>query len=164
MSKRITASLAGGVAAAGLVVGALALDSDDSSTAAGDQAVASADPQTGADGSGGDAAIADDAGGSGYGGSAGNDAGATAGGGGQAGATLAIQDFTFSNTSVAPGGQVVVDNGDSASHTVTADDGAFDSGEVSGGSTGTFQAPGEAGSYDFACEIHPDMTGTLTVG
>jgi hypothetical protein len=47
--------------------------------------VASADPQTGAAGSGRDAATADDAGGTGYGGGTGNDAGAIAGGGGQAG-------------------------------------------------------------------------------
>lgn len=171
MNSRITASLVVCVAAAGVAVGALALDSDDASTAPGDQVVATADPQTGAGGAGGNGATAedagdtgDDAGGTGYGASAGNDAGAGAGGGGQAGATLGIQDFTFSDTSVAPGGQVVVDNGDSATHTVTADDGEFDSGEVPGGSTSTFQAPGEAGSYDFACEIHPDMTGTLTVG
>lgn len=150
MNSRITASLVVCVAAAGVAVGALALDSDDSSTASGGQAVASADPQTGA-------------GGTGYG-SAGNGGGAAAGAGGPAGATLAIQDFAFSSTSVAPGGQVVVDNGDGATHTVTADGGEFDSGGVSGGSTSTFQAPGQAGSYDFACEIHPDMTGTLTVG
>jgi plastocyanin len=164
MDNRITASLVVCVAAAGVAVGALALDSDDPSTATDGPAVVSADPQTGATGSGGNAATANDAGGTGYGNSAGNDAGADAGGGGQAGATLGIQDFTFSNTSVAPGGQVVVDNGDGATHTVTADDGEFDSGEVPGGSTSTFQAPDEAGSYGFACEIHPDMTGTLTVG
>jgi plastocyanin len=35
---------------------------------------------------------------------------------------------------------------------------------VRGGATSTFQAPDEAGTYEFACEIHPGMTGTLTVG
>jgi plastocyanin len=37
-----------------------------------------------------------------------------------AGATLAIRDFAFAATSVAPGGLVIVVNADSAAHTVTA--------------------------------------------
>jgi plastocyanin len=139
MNSSITASLVVCVAAAGVAVGALALEPGDS------PAPAAGTPPT---------SITED----------GGSYGAANGGGAGSGATLAIRDFTFAATSVAPSGLVTVDNGDSAAHTVTAEDGEFDSGEVRGGATSTFQAPDEAGTYEFACEIHPDMTGTLTVG
>lgn len=142
MTSRITASLVVCVAAAGVAVGALVLEADDS------PAPATGTPTTAGQGSGS------------YGTADGAGAGSEPGDG----ATLEIRDFSFSATSVAPGGQVTVDNGDGAPHTVTAEDGTFDSGEVSGGGAATFAAPGEPGTYDFACEIHPDMTGTLTVG
>jgi plastocyanin len=148
MNSRITASLVVCVAAAGVAVGALALDNDDSpSTGATGSPTTPVDQQSG-----------------GYGGDGADTGGDGGGAGGAGSATLEIRDFSFGDTSVAPGGQVVVDNADSATHTATAGDGAFDSGEVGGGSTTTFAAPTEPGSYDFACEIHPDMTGTLTVG
>jgi plastocyanin len=139
MNSSITASLVVCVAAAGVAVGALALEPGDS------PAPAAGTPPT---------SITED----------GGSYGAANGGGAGSGATLAIRDFTFAATSVAPSGLVTVDNGDSAAHTVTAEDGEFDSAEVRGGATSTFQAPDEAGTYEFACEIHPDMTGTLTVG
>jgi plastocyanin len=139
MNSSITASLVVCVAAAGVAVGALALEPGDS------PAPAAGTPPT---------SITED----------GGSYGAANGGGAGSGATLAIRDFSFAATSVAPSGLVTVDNGDSAAHTVTAEDGEFDSGEVRGGATSTFQAPDEAGTYEFACEIHPDMTGTLTVG
>jgi plastocyanin len=139
MNSSITASLVVCVAAAGVAVGALALEPGDS------PAPAAGTPPT---------SITED----------GGSYGAANGGGAASGATLAIRDFSFAATSVAPSGLVTVDNGDSAAHTVTAEDGEFDSGEVRGGATSTFQAPDEAGTYEFACAIHPDMTGTLTVG
>ena len=49
-------------------------------------------------------------------------------------------------------------------HTATADGGEFDLGPVEPGETsppGT--APDEPGDYPFHCEIHPNMTATLTV-
>ena len=143
MNSRITGSLVVCVAAAGVAVGALVLEPDDSPAPAASTAPTSAGEVPGGYGSG-------------------DDAGAVASG--PDGATLEIRGFTFAATSVAPGGQVTVDNGDTASHTVTAEGGEFDSGEVAGGGTTSFQAPDEAGTYGFACEIHPDMTGILTVG
>ncbi len=48
------------------------------------------------------------------------------------------------------------------SHTVTADDGSFTSGEkMTGEFRQTFNQPG---NYPYHCEIHPEMTGTVTVG
>lgn len=80
-------------------------------------------------------------------------------------ATVVAQDFAFTvPDSVAPGATVTFDNQDGAPHTMTADEGdAFDSGRVSGGSQGEVTAPADPGAYAFHCEVHPNMTATLTV-
>jgi plastocyanin len=79
-------------------------------------------------------------------------------------AAIEAVDFSLSDLTVAPGAEIVLDNQGSAPHTATADDGAFDTGQVSGGSTSDpVTAPDEPGEYAFHCEIHPDMTATLTV-
>jgi plastocyanin len=140
MNSSITASLVVCVAAAGVAVGALALEPGDSPAPAAGTPPASVPQDAGPYGA------PDDGGGAGI------------------GATLAIRDFTFAATSVAPGGLVTVVNDDGAAHTVTAEDGSFDSGDVRGGGTSSFPAPDEVGTYEFRCEIHPGMTGTLTVG
>lgn len=93
------------------------------------------------------------------------------GGGGDTGgdaatgdATVTAKDFEFSaGPTVAPGSEVTFLNEDSAPHTLTADDADFDSGNVAAGEQGSVTAPDEAGEYAFHCEIHPSMTGTLTV-
>lgn len=76
-----------------------------------------------------------------------------------------IQGFAFSPTpvTVAAGDTVTWDNHDSAPHTVSSTDGKF-----SGSSTlakdatfsRTFSAPG---TYNYRCNIHTSMTGTVTV-
>ena len=79
--------------------------------------------------------------------------------------SVVAQGLAFEgDLTVAPGEEFVFDNQAGAAHTLTADDGEFDSGEVSGGSTSDpMAAPDEPGDYGFHCEIHPSMTGTLTV-
>lgn len=47
-------------------------------------------------------------------------------------------------------------------HTVTADDASFDSGRREQGATFT-RAFAEPGTYEYKCEIHPSMTGTIEV-
>jgi plastocyanin len=47
-------------------------------------------------------------------------------------------------------------------HTVTADDGSFDSGPIAQGETFS-QVFNAAGSVGYHCEIHPQMTGTIIV-
>lgn len=79
-------------------------------------------------------------------------------------ATVQISDFTYSAPAAAPGSSVGVSNLDGVPHTVTADDGSFQSGTVDGGATGGIVAPAAPGTYSFHCEIHPQMNGTLTVG
>jgi plastocyanin len=77
---------------------------------------------------------------------------------------VTIADFSFSTLSaVAPGSIVNVQNIDSAPHTVTADDGSFDTGTLDSGAAARFTAPSAPGTYTFACAIHPSMTGTLVV-
>ncbi len=82
----------------------------------------------------------------------------------QAAAVITIQDFEFSDPdSVGPGAEVMVNNEDTTSHTVTAEgDGGFDV-TIAGGETATFTAPSQPGSYPYVCNFHGDMTGTLVV-
>ena len=51
---------------------------------------------------------------------------------------------------------------DSASHSVTSDDGKFDSGLKSKGDKFTFKFS-SAGTYKYHCSVHPNMLGTITV-
>jgi plastocyanin len=79
------------------------------------------------------------------------------------GAEIVISGFAFSEDITVPvGTTVVVRNDDSAAHTWTADDGAFDSGSIDGGGTFEFTFT-EAGTFAFHCNVHPSMTGTVTV-
>lgn len=82
-------------------------------------------------------------------------------------AEVAIEDddgrrFDPAAVAVVAGGTVSWAHEGSLPHTVTASDGAFDSGDLAGGETFSFTAE-EAGTIDYACSIHPDMTGTITV-
>ena len=72
--------------------------------------------------------------------------------------------LSFSGPRTAPAGAVVqVTNADAAAHTLTATSGAFDTGVVDQGATASFTVPAEPGTYEFICEIHPSMTGSLVV-
>ena len=103
-------------------------------------------------------------------GCSGSSAGASSGGSAPTGGSdtsggsdaIMIKDFTFTvPASVSPGATVTVHNMDGLAHTVTADDGGFDSPAPAGNST--FTAPTKPGSYPFHCSIHPEMHGTLVV-
>ncbi len=77
--------------------------------------------------------------------------------------TITITDFAYSMTgTITPGSLISVTNNDKETHTVTADNGAFDV-TVAGGQTATFAAPSEGGDYGFFCKFHGNMKGTLTV-
>ena len=114
-------------------------------------------------------------GGSGGGGGGGGTGGGTAGGGGggtggggtadaPASGTVRMAGRVFSPSSVRvrAGGTITFVNDDDRAHTVTANDGSFDSGVVgAGGRWGRRFA--SAGTFRYFCAIHPDMTGTVTV-
>lgn len=77
---------------------------------------------------------------------------------------IEIVDFAFSPATIEiPAGTVVTwTNNDSAPHTVTADDGSFDSGTIESGAS--FSLPfNEPGTYTYHCEFHPNMTATIVV-
>jgi plastocyanin len=82
----------------------------------------------------------------------------------QDGAAVAIVDFAFQPASLeVPAGTTVTwTNGGAAPHTVTADDGAFDSGQLAPGASFS-QTFDTAGTFTYHCEIHPQMTGTIVV-
>lgn len=77
---------------------------------------------------------------------------------------VTIQGFAFDppTTAVPTGTEVTWTNADPTAHTVTADNGSFDSGPLDQG--GTFSMTfNEAGEVAYACAIHPTMKGTVTV-
>jgi plastocyanin len=79
-------------------------------------------------------------------------------------AEVAAVDLAFepADIEVAVGTTVDWTNDDPFDHTITARDGAFDSGVMAAGDTfsQTFDSPG---TYEYFCAIHPSMTGTVTV-
>jgi plastocyanin len=78
---------------------------------------------------------------------------------------LVIKNFAFhpADFTVAPGATITVTNEDSVTHTFTARDGAFNTGDIPPGHTVTVTAPTKPGSYPYLCLIHQFMTGVLTV-
>jgi plastocyanin len=79
--------------------------------------------------------------------------------------TITISNFMFSpmHASVAPGSTVSVTNKDSVTHTLTATGGRFNTGDIGPGQTKTFTAPSKAGTYNYICNIHQYMMGTIVV-
>jgi plastocyanin len=75
-----------------------------------------------------------------------------------------INGFAFnpSQLTIAVGDTVTWTNSDSTSHTATADDGTFDSGNLANGDTFSFTFT-EAGTFSYTCSYHSSMTGSITV-
>jgi len=79
-------------------------------------------------------------------------------------AEVEIEDFAFqpAEISVATGTEVVWKQRDAAPHTVTADDGSFDSGTMADRDE-FMHVFDEPGTYAYHCAIHPAMTATVVV-
>lgn len=79
-------------------------------------------------------------------------------------AHIAIDNYAFraSSLTVPVGTTVVWKNGDDDPHTVTADDGSFDSKGLGNGDTykHAFSKPGR---YAYHCALHPFMRGVVIV-
>ncbi len=77
--------------------------------------------------------------------------------------TISIVNFAFQGHSQATVGDTIdVVNADSVTHTWTASEGAFHSGNLSPGDTFTFTFD-QPGEFDYFCQIHPSMSGSITV-
>ena len=86
--------------------------------------------------------------------------------------TVSAKDLKFSTASLtAPADeafQIVFDNQESAPHNIAIKDAAGAEkfkGEIVTSTKVTYDVPAlAAGAYEFWCEVHPDMKGTLTAG
>ena len=77
--------------------------------------------------------------------------------------SIAIQGFSFkpSPARAKVGDTITVSNSDGTDHTLTADDGSFDTGRFSSGSRTITLA--KAGSFAYHCAVHNFMTGIIQV-
>ena len=86
------------------------------------------------------------------------------GGGGSSSNKIYMKNSAFSSSSftITVGGTVTWMNDDNMIHTVTADDGSFNSGDIQVGSSfsKTFNL---TGTYPYHCIYHSGMTGTIIV-
>jgi plastocyanin len=71
--------------------------------------------------------------------------------------------FDPPNAAVEPGSTITWTNNGAKPHTVTADDGSFDSGVLNPGDSYTVAFDGQ-GTVTYHCTIHPNMVGSVTVG
>jgi plastocyanin len=78
------------------------------------------------------------------------------------GVTIADFAFTPGTITVKVGATVTWTNNDTAAHTVTADDGTFDSKSLAPGATFSHLLD-KAGTYSYHCAIHSSMTATVVV-
>jgi plastocyanin len=79
-------------------------------------------------------------------------------------ASVTIKNMAFnpSSLSVTAGSTVTWMNSDTTIHTVTADDGSFNSGNIAIGATYS-RVFSTAGTFSYHCTIHPEMTGKVVV-
>ncbi|MBO9572141.1 MAG: cupredoxin family copper-binding protein [Chitinophagaceae bacterium] len=84
------------------------------------------------------------------------------GGNNNTSSSISITGMSFSSTTVKAGTTVTWTNNDNVAHTVTADDGSFNSGNLAVG--GTFSHKfSTAGTFNYHCEYHSMMKASVTV-
>jgi plastocyanin len=81
---------------------------------------------------------------------------------GGAGVAVTIRDFKYAPNPIVvrAGATVTVTNDDATVHTLTADDGKFDTGALDGGASMTIHVPAP-GTYKYHCDVHSYMKGTI---
>ncbi len=86
--------------------------------------------------------------------------------GGQAAETKSVSierlQFQPATLTIKRGETVVWNNADLFAHNVTAERGAFSSGEIGAGGSWKYRAT-RSGTFPYVCTLHPTMKGTLTV-
>lgn len=77
---------------------------------------------------------------------------------------VTTKDFKFNPAElvVKIGTVIEVANEDNTSHTLTTEDGSFDTGTIEPGKSTSFTI-NQTGKFAFHCAFHPFMTGTITV-
>ena len=78
---------------------------------------------------------------------------------------VTVENFAFSpkTLTISPGDTVIWTNKDAATtHTATADNGSFDTGQILSGTSTTIHFS-KAGTYRYHCSVHPSMTGRVVV-
>ena len=70
--------------------------------------------------------------------------------------------FDPATLTIQAGQHVHFSNHDGVSHTATSDTGAFDTGNIAGGASGSAEFE-SAGTFPYHCKIHPTMKGTIIV-
>jgi len=77
---------------------------------------------------------------------------------------VSITNYKFdpATVTIKPGHMVMWTNKDTVAHTVTGDDGKWDSGKIEQGKTYSHTFSQE-GKYTYHCSIHPNMKGTVEV-
>jgi plastocyanin len=75
---------------------------------------------------------------------------------------IADSAFSPATLTISVGDTVTWRNADDRPHTVTSNDGAFDSGNLDEGQGFSFTFT-EPGTYTYLCEYHPDMQATIVV-
>ena len=78
--------------------------------------------------------------------------------------TIVIENFTFAprTLTVTKGTSITVRNTDGVTHTFSATDGSFDTGDIRSGASKVVTLT-TAGTFAYRCSIHPSMTGTVVV-
>lgn len=78
--------------------------------------------------------------------------------------SVTISGYAYDPTplQIAVGTTVTWTNNDPAPHTATAKDGSFDSGNIAPGESASLEFT-TAGSFDYTCLYHPNMSGTIVV-
>ena len=79
--------------------------------------------------------------------------------------TVDIKNFAFGPQSltVTVGSKVTWKNDDTTTHTATAGDGTFDTGNINASSSSKTVTFSKAGTFQYRCNIHQYMTATVTV-
>jgi plastocyanin len=73
------------------------------------------------------------------------------------------QSFSPNPATAKAGQKVAWYNADNTTHTATADGGSFNTGNIAPGATSSPITVASLGSFNYHCQIHPTMVGTLTV-
>ncbi|WP_170971206.1 cupredoxin domain-containing protein [Ilyomonas limi] len=75
---------------------------------------------------------------------------------------IANMSFAAATITINKGTKVTWTNNDNMTHTVTADDGSFDSGDLNKGDTYSYTF-GSTGTFAYHCSFHSGMTGSVVV-